>query len=107
MSTAARWPIGPLILATWGFVAWALFLFAGVAGIKSIADQHVPSFPSKIQTIYYEVVPLGFLVLIAGTLIWRLRTGPEPGASRALTLLILVLSLVLLFPYVFLWGGGV
>ena len=107
MSAEARWPIGPSILAALAVFAWGFFLFAGVVGVQGIKGQHVAGYPSIMQVIYYVIIPMGFCLVIASTFLWRLRMGPQQINSRALTLLIFVLSLVLLLPFMFLYGGGV
>jgi hypothetical protein len=88
-----------------GFVGtlWALLLWMGIDLTNGVSGQHVAGYPNSGQMIYYIWVP--FLVCVAllifAVVLNRGRRTPAP------LLAVSFCALMFLFPYLFVYTGGI
>jgi hypothetical protein len=81
-------------------VLWACFTYIGYDLVTGVAQQHVPDYPNAGQWHYYVHFPLIMLLVSAGLLLLARRL------PRALFVTVWVIQIVLFFPFLFAYTGG-
>jgi len=84
------------------FLVWGGLVLLGIDMLRGVSDQHVPGYPNSGQISYYVRAPVVMVVFTLGTYVFSLMRRP----SR-LPLAIEVLALLLFFPYVVRYSGGI
>jgi hypothetical protein len=92
----------PLILPAINGIVWGGFAWMGWGGIKYIESQHAPGYPNSGQILLYAIFPLIMLSvsLVPATLLSQTKWTILGNIWSVLTLLPL-------FPYLLVYGGGV
>ncbi len=84
-------------------LVWAYLLYAGVDGVRGIAAQHVTGYPNESQILFYIAAPAAAvicLLALVGFFNFKKRSASTLGLAG-------VVALILLLPFLFLYGGGV
>lgn len=83
-------------------ILWGYLVVSGIAGHQLIAGQNVNDFPSDAQRNYYVIIPLSVFVFCV--FIFIFVRGVRWSSVRLASA---VFSLLLLFPYIIFYRGGV
>ncbi len=88
--------IASLVIA----LPWGLLVMAGFGGVANVQAQHVPGYPSVEQIECYVAMPGAacLLGLIGAGLSLRRKSATTPVIGFVLA--------TALFPYLFMYGGG-
>jgi hypothetical protein len=80
---------------------WSLFVLIGYQGIQGVIAQHAAGYPNAEQIRFYVVFPMAVTVFAAltGLSFWY-------GRLTILARMVQVLSLVVVFPYLYFYTGG-
>lgn len=89
------------IISILSAVAWSVFLYIGVDLCNGVAERKVPGYPSTGKLEYYVYFPAAMLTLSVCLTIFVNRT-PKPAFF-----FICLSQLLLMFPFLVRYGGGV
>jgi uncharacterized protein involved in cysteine biosynthesis len=91
-----------LILPTLNGLVWGGLSWMGWDLIRTVESQHVPGFPSSGQILFYIIIPLAMLsvALVPAAFLSQTRWAALGNVWSALTLF-------LLLPYLYHYGGGI
>jgi hypothetical protein len=91
------------ILPAVAMLAWAYMLWTGVDLLNGVAAQHVPGYPAPGQIQFLVGVPTVICTIVLTLTLLSNVTDRFWRFSH----LVSALSLFALFPYLFVYGGGV
>jgi len=93
---------GMHVFAALNSVVWGGLVLLGFSLMRGVTDQHVPGYPNSGQIGYYVRMPVVMSVFTLGLyLLSFVRRMP------CLFLVIEVLALLLFFPYMLAYTGGI
>ncbi len=95
------------VLGRLNLIVWGGLTLLGLDGMQSVREQHIPGYPASGQIAYYVLAPA--LLTTAAIVIPLLgRSFKDPtGDIRGMGKFFLLMSLLLLLPYLLLYSGGV
>jgi hypothetical protein len=90
-------------------ILWGWLTLVGVDLTEGVREQHVASYPTLGQRAYYVFLPLAFVTIavIVPLLIKLLESWTGIRPLSAIGTLILGVMLLLVMPYLVIYGGGV
>lgn len=93
--------ISTKILMAINLIVWGYFVWSGLDGMRSIEAQHAPGYPNSGQFDYYVVFPVIMVALTLAVPILLNRTRWYLAGQVSL-----IITLVLLLPFLFAYTGG-
>ena len=96
------------VLAALNLLFWSGLSLIGVSLIAGVAERIAPAEPDPIQVRWYVIFPAAMAVLAATALFWLIFGSPRRRVLGLVIARVLVgASLLILLPYLLVYGGGV
>jgi len=96
--------IGTYALALLNVVFWGFFTLKGVEILERVSAQRVPGYPTAEQIAYYLGLPA---IVFVGAVVATFLRVRGPVRHSIWPVIVLIGLLLVAFPYLLSYGGGV